>query len=261
MGAFHNGSLELTGLAGDPASPVHRLDPRAKLVGMVAITLVAVSTPLEAWPVYACCAALLVAVAAAARVPPGALWRRVRLLLPVVLLAAIALPFVRDGGQAYELGPLTVHEEGLRTFAAVSAKAIIGTLSAALLAATTTFPAVLRALEALRVPRLLVLIAAFMYRYLFVIVEETGRMRAALAARAYRPTHALQAGPLGRMATAMFLRTYARGERVYNAMLARGYDGRMPQLHPLVLRRADVVFVALVLVALVPLRVAIGVAG
>ena len=53
----------------------------------------------------------------------------------------------------------------------------------------------------------------------------------------------------------MFLRTYGRGERVYLAMLARGYDGRMPELEPLRLRAADLAFVALVLAALLPLRV------
>jgi cobalt/nickel transport system permease protein len=260
MGALCNHSLELTGLAGDPASPVHRLDPRAKLLGLVAITLIAVSTPLELWPVFACCAGALFAVAAAARVSPRAIWRRIRFLLPLVLAAAVFLPFVRDGGQTWELGPLTVHEQGLETFAAVSIKAIIGTVSAVLLTATTTFPQVLRGLEAMRTPRLLVLIAAFMYRYLFVIVEETGRMRAALAARAYQPRNALQARPIGRVATAMFLRTYARGERVYQAMLARGYSGHMPQLSPLALHRADVAFVTLLLGALLPLRVALGVA-
>jgi cobalt/nickel transport system permease protein len=141
-------------------------------------------------------------------------------------------------------------------FAAVAVKATTGTLSAILLGATTTFPAVLRGLEAMRVPRLLVLVAAFMYRYLFVIVEEAGRMRAALSARAYRPRTALHAAALGRVATAMFLRTYSRGERVYQAMLARGYAGHMPQLNPLAWRRADAVFVSLVLAALVPLRLA-----
>jgi cobalt/nickel transport system permease protein len=261
MGALCNHSLELTGPAGDPASPIHRLDPRAKIVGMVAITIVAVSTPLGDWPVYACCALVLAAVAATARVPPHAIWRRIRFILPIVLAAGVFLPFLRDGGEQYALGPFTVHEEGLRTFAAVSAKAVIGTVSAVLLAATTTFPAVLRGLEAMRVPRLLVLIAAFMYRYLFVIVEETGRMRAALAARGYRPRNALQAGPIGRMTTAMFLRTYSRGERVYNAMLARGYSGRMPYLTPLVVRRADLVFLGLVLAALIPLRLALGVSS
>ena len=259
MGGLCNHSLELTGLAGDPASPVHRLDPRAKILGLFAVTLVAVSAPLSAWPVFVGCALVLAAVASVARVAPRDIWRRARFILPVVLFVAVFLPFVRKGGQAYEIGPLTAYQGGLEVFGAVAMKATIGTISAVLLGATTTFPAVLRGLEAMRVPKLLVLIAAFMYRYLFVIVEEAGRMRAALAARAYRPRTALHAGALGRVATAMFLRTYARGERVYHAMLARGYSGAMPQLSPLVMRRADVLFVVVVLVALVPLRVVAGV--
>jgi len=260
MGALCNHSLELTGLAGDPASRVHRLDPRAKLLGLVAVTFVAVSTPVSAWPVFAACLAVLAVVGGLARVTARDVWRRTRFILPIVLLAAVFLPFVRAGGEEYAVGPLTAHADGLETFAAVSLKATIGTISAVLLGATTTFPQVLRGLEAMRTPRLLVMIAAFMYRYLFVIVEETGRMRAALAARAYRPRNALHAGALGRVATAMFLRTYARGERVYHAMLARGYDGQMPQFSPLALRRADAAFVALVLLVLLPLRVAAEVA-
>jgi cobalt/nickel transport system permease protein len=259
VGALCNHSLELTGLAGDPASPVHRLDPRAKILGLVSVTLVAVTTPLEAWLVFPVCAAVLAAVALAARVPVHEIWRRTRFVLPLVLLAGAFLPFVRHGGEEYALGPLTVHQQGLEVFALVAIKATIGTVSAVLLGATTTFPAVLRGLEAMRVPRLLVLTASFMYRYLFVIVEEAGRMRSALAARAYRPRTALHAGALGRMATAMFLRTYSRGERVYHAMLARGYDGRMPQLSPLVARRTDSLFVIGVLAVLVPLRVAAGI--
>ncbi len=57
------------------------------------------------------------------------------------------------------------------------------------------------------------------------------------------------------MASALFLRTYARGERVYLAMLARGYRGAMPQLVPLSSGRSDAAFVALVLLAVLPLRV------
>lgn len=258
MGALCNHSLELTGLAGDPASPVHRLDPRAKIAGLVAVTLIAVTTPIEAWPVYVACVVVLAAVATLARVTPGEIWRRARFVLPLVLFAALLIPLVRNGGDTYSLGPLTLHQAGLETMAAVAAKATIGAIAAVLLGATTTFPSVLRGLEALRVPRVLILIAAFMYRYLFVIVEEVGRMRAALAARGYRPRNALHAGALGRVATALFLRTYSRGERVYLAMLARGYDGRMPRLVPLSFGRADAAFVMGVLALLVPLRVAAG---
>ena len=80
-------------------------------------------------------------------------------------------------------------------------------------------------------------------------------MRAALAARGYRPRNVLQAAAVGRVATALFLRTHARGERVYLAMLSRGYDGRMRHLVPLTFRTGDAAFVAAIALVLLPLRV------
>ena len=179
------------GVAGDPRSPIHRLDPRAKLIGLrrgharrglhAAARVAGLRRPARArWrgrrarprrPAHAL-------DPRAGRAPAGALRRRVRA--------------VRPRRRAGRPRPVHVSEEGLETFATVSAKAILGTLSAVLLGATTSFPDVLHALERLKAPKLLVLIAAFMYRYLFMIVDEVRRMRAALAARGYAPRHALQ---------------------------------------------------------------------
>jgi cobalt/nickel transport system permease protein len=247
-------ALHAAGVAGDPASPIHRLDPRAKLIGFAGITIVAVSAPLSAWPVYVACGLALAVTALLARVRVKTLWSRARVVLPLVLFVAIFVPFVREGDPV-DLGPFTVSEQGLATFATVSAKAILGTLSAVMLGATTSFPDVLHALERLRAPRLLVLIAAFMYRYLFVIVEEVSRMRAALAARGYAPRHALQAAAIGRVATALFLRTYERAERVHLAMLARGWRQTMPRLDVLVFRRTDALFLAALGTLLLSVRI------
>jgi cobalt/nickel transport system permease protein len=246
--------MHQTGVAGDPASRIHRLDPRAKIIGLAGITVVAVSTPPRLWPVLAACALALTVIAAAARVGPSVIWTRARVVLPLVIFVAVFVPFVR-GGEQVDLGPVDVSRDGLETFFAVSSKALIGTVSAVLLGATTSFPDVLHGLERMRAPRLLTLIAAFMYRYLFVITGEARRMRVALSSRGYRPRHALQAAALGRVATALFLRTFERGERVYVAMLARGYTGTTPRLHALAFGRADVLFLAALVAALVPLRV------
>jgi cobalt/nickel transport system permease protein len=243
------------GVAGDLDSPIHCLDPRAKLLGLTGVTLVAVTTPLHAWPVWVACALALAAIAVLAHVSAKTLWTRARVVLPLVLFVAIFVPFVRKGGETIALGPLTVSEAGLATFVTVTAKAILGTLSAVLLGATTSFPDVLHALERLKAPRLLVLIAAFMYRYLFVIVDEVRRMRAALAARGYAPRHALQVQAIGRVATALFLRTYERAERVHLAMLARGWNQAMPRLDVLVFRRADALFLAALGASLLSVRV------
>jgi cobalt/nickel transport system permease protein len=242
-------------VAGDPASPIHRLDPRAKIIGLAGITVLGVSTPLGAWPAFVACLVALAAIAVVARIGPGMIWSRVRVILPLVVLVAAFVPFVR-GGPAVHAGPLSLSEAGLATLASVTVKATIGALSAVLLGATTGFPDILHGLERLRAPRLLTVIAAFMYRYVFVIVDEARRMRAALAARAYRPRHLGQVAAIGRLVTALFLRSYERGERVYIAMLARGYSGAMPRLAVLAFRRADVVFLAALAVTLVPLRVA-----
>jgi cobalt/nickel transport system permease protein len=247
-------ALHRTGVAGDPASPIHRLDPRAKLVGFAGITIVAVSSPLQAWPAFVACALALVAIAVPARIGPGIVWSRARVVLPLVVLAAVFVPFVR-GGPQIDVGPLSLSEAGLVTLALVTVKATIGTVSAVLLGATTSFPDMLHGLERMRAPRLLCVIAAFMYRYLFVIAGEARRMRAALAARAYRPRRATQVAALGRVVTALFLRSYERGERVYLAMLARGYGGSMPRLSALTLRRVDVAFVAALAAVLLPVRV------
>lgn len=253
MGGAHG--LELTGVAGDPGSAVHKLDPRAKVVGLFAVTVIAVSASLDRWPVFVACAAMLAAVATVARVSPATLWRRGLVILPLILVVAVFLPFLREGGTTWEIGFLTVSEAGLTIFGEVSAKAMIGTLAAVLLAATTSFPAVLRGLERLRVPRLLVLIAGLMHRYLFVLAGELLRMRASARARCYRPRSALRAGALGRITGAFLLRAHARGERVHRAMLARGYTGTMPHDEPLRLARADVAFVACVAGPLLALRV------
>jgi cobalt/nickel transport system permease protein len=250
-------ALHRTGVAGDPASPIHRLDPRAKIAGFAGITVVAVSTPLHAWPAFAACFAALAAIAALAHVGPGIVWPRVRVILPLVVFVAALVPFVR-GGPSVQVGPLSLSEAGLATFALVTAKAAIGALSAILLGATTSFPDILHGLERLRAPRLLTVIAAFMYRYVFVIVDEARRMRAALSARAYRPRHLGQVAAIGRLVTALFLRSYERGERVYLAMLARGYAGAMPRLAVLAFRRADTVFLAALMLTLIPLRVVTG---
>jgi cobalt/nickel transport system permease protein len=257
MSLGHHALLRST-VAGDPASRVHRLDPRAKVLGLLAVTLVAVSTPLSAWPVYVACALVLAGVAAVARIGPGEIARRGAVVLPLVLFVAAFTPFMRRTGPLVDLGPVSVSEAGLAIFATVTAKATLGTVSAVLLAATTPFPLVARALEALKVPRLLVLIALLTYRYAFVLGAEVGRMRLALAARNHRPRQALRAAPLGRLVAALFLRAVARGERVHLAMLARGFDGSFPAGAPLVARRADVLFVGLVAVALLPARVLAG---
>ena len=115
VGGLCNSSLDLAGIAGDPASPVHRLDPRAKLVGFARPDgrrrHRAARRPGPCGSRAPRCSSLAAAVA---RVGPRAVWRRARLVLPLVLFVGAFVPFARGGEVVASLGPVRRHARGPR---------------------------------------------------------------------------------------------------------------------------------------------------
>ncbi|KAB1926940.1 cobalt ECF transporter T component CbiQ [Micromonospora noduli] len=207
-------------------SPVHRLPPEVKIVAMVVFTLAVVATPREAFWAFGAYAVLVAAVAALARV--GARWLLSRALieLPFVLFA-VALPFLGSGDRVEVLG-LRLSEDGLHGAWNILAKGTLGVLASLLLAATTTTRDLIVGLDRLHCPQVLTQIATFMLRYLDVLVGEARRMRVARISRGDDPRFLWQLRGFAAGIGALFLRAFERGERVYLAMLSRGYTGRMP---------------------------------
>lgn len=221
MGAGHAHRLYLPG-----GSPVHRLPPQCKLVAVLAFVLAVVATPRERIWAFAAYALLLAAVAAAARVPFRLVLRRTAIELPFVAFALL-MPFVASGERVRWLG-LSVSEAGLWGAWNILAKGTLGVVASILLAATTEPRLLLLGVERLRMPPLIVQIAAFMLRYADVVAEEMRRMRIARASRGFEARDLRDARVLARSLGALFLRSYERGERVHLAMVSRGYEGRMP---------------------------------
>ena len=62
------------------------------------------------------------------------------------------------------------------------------------------------------------------------LADQLGRMRQAMVARCHDPRWLWQARPIAASAGALFVRSYERGERIHQAMLARGFTGSMPDL-------------------------------
>ena len=84
-------------------------------------------------------------------------------------------------------------------------------------------------LDRLRCPQVFTQIATFMLRYLDVLADEARRMRIARLSRGYDPRFLWQVKAFAVGVGALFLRAFERGERVYLAMLSRGYTGRLPR--------------------------------
>ncbi|MFF8832559.1 cobalt ECF transporter T component CbiQ [Streptomyces sp. NPDC015131] len=232
MGAGHVHKLYRHG-----DSPVHRLPPHCKLAAVLAFVVVVVCTPREAMWAFAAYAALLGAVEAAARVPPGFVLRRLVIEVPFVAFALL-MPFVVPGEQTRVLG-LSVSVPGLWDAWNVLAKGTLGVAASVLLAATTELRALLLGLQRLRLPPLLVQIATFMIRYGDVITDEMRRMSVARRSRGFEASGLRHWKVLAQSAGALFIRSYERGERVHLAMVSRGYTGTMPVLDEVTASRAQ----------------------
>jgi cobalt/nickel transport system permease protein len=166
---------------------------------------------------------ILMALLVISEVPVRFFLTRLVIDLPFIVFA-LFLPFVGEGSRV-EVGPLTVSAAGLMGAWNLLAKATLGAGASVLLAATTEVPEILSGLARLRVPAVVVAIASFMIRYLEVVAGEFRRTRIAMAARGRELRSIVDWKPVAVSAGALFIRSYERGERVYQAMAARGYDG------------------------------------
>ncbi|PGH49925.1 cobalt ECF transporter T component CbiQ [Streptomyces sp. Ru87] len=232
MGSGHTHKLYRHG-----TSPVHGVPPHCKIAAVFGFVLVVVSTPREAFWAFGAYALLLAGVAAAARIPPGFLLKRLLVEVPFVAFALL-MPFVAEGPRTEVLG-VQLSVSGLWGAWNILAKGTLGVAASVLLASTTELRALLLGLQRLRMPPLLVQIASFMIRYGDVIADEMRRMRIARASRGFEARGIRHWGVLGKTAGALFIRSYERGERVHLAMVSRGYTGTMPDLHTVPATRAQ----------------------
>lgn len=236
-------------------SPLHQLDPRAKLLGLAVLIVVCVTTPPNLYAAFAVYLSLETALLWLSRLPLKHVARRMLIVLPFILVVTAFLPFFSRGGGSYNLGPVRVSGHGLLVLWNVAAKSTVSVLAAILLSSTTPFADLLRGMERLHAPRLLIALLSFTYRYIFVLVDEMQRMRRARDSRAWRGKWLWQGKVIGHMIAALFLRSYERGERVYAAMLARGYDGGTRALYLYEPGILEVGFAALVILVPVATRI------
>ncbi len=240
-------------------SLVHRLDARVKLVLAVLFIATAALTPDGAWPAYALLAALALGVILLSRLGVGFVYRRSAVALPFAL-AAVTVMFSTPGQPllvARILGwDVTLSDAGLVRFVSIVLKSWLSVQMAVVLTASTPFPGLLQAMRSLCLPKVLVAIVGFAYRYIFVIADEVMRMMRARAARSGSREGRgggsvfWRARVTGGMAGNLFLRSIARSERIYEAMVARGYDGEVRVLRPPSLQLGDVLVALLFVLVL-----------
>ena len=230
----------------DRDSFIHRLDPRTKFITTLLLILALVLTPTSQWLAFALYLVIIAALIFLSTVPIGYILKRSLVVMPFVALIAIFIPFFKEGEVvgSYNiwLWQVSVTYSGLQVLMNILIKAWLSVLSLIWLTSTTKLANLLKGLEQLRMPRVMVMILSFMYRYIFVLVDEVMRMRQARDSRNFGGKRLWQLRTIGNMIGTLFIRSYERGERVYAAMLARGFDGHSRTLDRLNFRQADAYF-------------------
>ncbi|MGH9594059.1 MAG: energy-coupling factor transporter transmembrane component T family protein [Bryobacteraceae bacterium] len=222
-------------------SPLHGRDARAKLAALLVFLISLATTPPTDQLAFAGYAALLILAAAVARLPIPALSARAALVLPFSATFALLTWWSGDPMRAVGLAE----------------KSFLSGLAALLLVATTPLTRWTAALSAFRLPRTLILVIQFLYRYLFVVADQAQRMHRAAQCR-----HGLGKRP-GRFQAAagavsvLFARSWQRADGVYHSMLARGFRGRFVPSSATPFRAADAIFLAAAAAACLVFRLAL----
>lgn len=211
------------------ASLVHHFDPRVRLGTAIlsSITVALLHTPLAATLALVLGACVL----ALSQPPWPVLWRRMAMVNVFVVFLWLIVPLTMPGPAAWTVGRISFSQAGLEltTLITLKANAIVCIFLA--LIATMNFPTMGHALRQLRVPAKVVFLFLFAYRYVHVIAAEWQRLRTSARLRGFVPgTNPRTYAVIGNLVGMVLVNSFDRSQRVYQAMILRGFSGKFTTL-------------------------------
>lgn len=235
---LHIGAIRLDQDSYRP-TPWQSLGPQVRLLCALMFVFATALTPPGRWLVWGLYGLGLASLIAISRVSLLVLLQRVAVEMGLVGVVLVGTLFRQEGTVLWRWGIVQVTTVGLTVLVSVGLKTLLCLGMINLLVLTTPVPALLQGLAQLKIPPLLVAIFAAMHRYTAVLIGEFAAMRRAALARNLMARRQGRRRVIGHMMGALFLRSYDRGDRIYQAMVARGYQGTLPGGPPPVLTWLD----------------------
>lgn len=221
-------------------TPLHRLDARAKAVTVIAYIACVMSYPRYEVVALAPLALFPIVMSSLGRVPWGFLLRRMLVAAPFVLAVAIFNPLL-DRAPVTTLGQVGI-SGGWLSFVSIMLRFALTVSAALALIACTGIYDLCSGMERLGLPGIFASQILFLHRYLWVLGDEAQRLARGLEVRGFGP-RVLRLRVYGSLLGHMLLRSVSRAERIYCAMVARGFDGTIRTQRPGRFHWADAAFV------------------
>lgn len=235
-------------------SPLHCLDGRAKLLTTLIFLVTMLSVPLARLSDLMLYFLFPLVTAALGRFDYGAVFRRSLLVVPLVAFIGVFNLFY-DRTLAFRIGNIVV-TQGWVFFLSVILRGLLSVQALLILIQSTGYYNLCRSMQRLGVPGVFTTQLLFVYRYIYVLIDESLQMSRARDARSFgRRSYPLRVW--GTLVGQLLIRTFDRAERIGQAMLARGFTGRIPSgtCPRTAWKTRDTVFLAAWTILLVGLRI------
>jgi len=227
------------------SSPIHRWDPRFRLVSIFTLIFsVVLLYNLQLVVIGMIFAIILTCIS---KIPFSFILSRMKLVFIFVIPFFVIIPFTfmntDTGVEIAHLGGITLSYRGIE-YVKFAAMIVLKALTAVMLIfpmiGTSRMDITIKALEGLHLPNKLVQMFAFTYRYIFVLDDEFTRMDRSLASRGFKRRGNLYTLTTISKAIAMlFVKSYERADRVFYAMRSKGYSGKVTTMHEFNASRQD----------------------
>ena len=210
----------------DMKSPIHVWDPRVKIPALLIMAFT--MGLLRDIRVAAMGLGFSIGLVAISRIPMSFILRRLRWVFVFLVPFIIVMPLTVPGRDIWRYSFLSASYEGLLLAALIFLKAIAIVLLIFPMFGAAPFHTSMKAFQRLRVPAKFVQIILFTYRCIFIFLEEIRRMSNAAKTRGFEAKTRWQSfRTLGNFIGVLLVRSFERTERLYNAMISRGYTGKL----------------------------------
>lgn len=222
---------------------IHRIDPRVKFLTITPFVFIIAAMKGVEGPLCALIVALIIAIFA--RLNLQKLFIRLLAVNVFIVFLWFFLPFSYSGEALFKIGFLTASREGVMHALSITLKSnAIVIMTIAILGTSEVFK-LAHALIHLKIPRKLVLLFFFFFRYIAVIHTEYNKLRKAMLIRCFRQRSNIHTyRTFAYLAGMLIIRSFDRSTRIYHAMLCRGFKHNFPIISHFKLNKTDIVFSA-----------------